>query len=86
MARAFFSKTIKDVDVMFDMTTRQNEVFSYSQVAHAQDFIHVIPIDRLGQHMSHVEYNIILRYRLMIPLFPIDKVCPVCPKVCLNTF
>jgi len=36
--------------------------------------------------MSPVEYRIILRYRLMIPLFPIDEVCSVCRKVCLDTF
>jgi hypothetical protein len=33
-----------------------------------------------------VEYRTILRYRLMIPLFPIDEVCPVCRKACLDTF
>ncbi|KAK2411257.1 hypothetical protein QL285_046551 [Trifolium repens] len=28
----------------------------------------------------------ILRYRLMIPLFPKDEVCPICHKACLDTF
>jgi len=36
--------------------------------------------------MSPVEYRTILRYRLMISLFPIDEVCPVCRKACLDTF
>ncbi len=36
--------------------------------------------------MSPVEYRTILRYRLMIPLFPVDEVCPVCRKACLDTF
>ncbi|GAU17410.1 hypothetical protein TSUD_232870 [Trifolium subterraneum] len=36
--------------------------------------------------MSPVEYRTILRYRLMIPLFPKDEVCPVCRKKCLDTF
>jgi hypothetical protein len=36
--------------------------------------------------MSRVEYRIILRYRLMIPLFSTDEVCPVCRKACLDTF
>jgi hypothetical protein len=49
-------------------------------------FLLAIPIDGLGQHMSLVEYRTILRYRLMIPLFPIDEVCPVCRKACLNQF
>jgi hypothetical protein len=36
--------------------------------------------------ISPVEYRTILRYRPMIPLFPIDEVCPVCCKACLDTF
>ena len=36
--------------------------------------------------MSLVEYCTILRYRLMIPLFPIDEVCPVCRKACMDIF
>lgn len=45
-----------------------------------------IPIDVLGQHMSPVEYRSILKYRLMIPLFPVDEICPVCRKTCLDSF
>ncbi|MCI56077.1 auxilin-like protein, partial [Trifolium medium] len=37
-------------------------------------------------HMSQAEYRTILRYRLMIPLFPKDEVCLVCRKACLDTF
>jgi hypothetical protein len=36
--------------------------------------------------MSPVKYRTIIRYLLMIPLFPIDEVCPVCPTTCMNTF
>jgi hypothetical protein len=68
------------------MTTRQKTVLGCLQTAHAKDFLLAIPIDGLGQHMSPVEYRTILRYRLMIPLFPIDEVCPVCRKACLDTF
>ncbi|GJY88442.1 hypothetical protein Tco_0503070 [Tanacetum coccineum] len=50
------------------------------------DFLPAIPIDMLGQHMSLVEYNIILKYRLMIPLFSVDAICPVCRKACLDSF
>ncbi|PNY15245.1 auxilin-like protein [Trifolium pratense] len=46
----------------------------------------IIPIDGLGQHMSPIEYRTILRYRIMIPIFPIDEVCPVCRKACLDQF
>ncbi|GKE45440.1 putative reverse transcriptase domain-containing protein [Tanacetum coccineum] len=50
------------------------------------DFLLAIPIDGLGQHMSPVEYCTILKYRLMIPLFPVDGICPVCRKACLDSF
>lgn len=74
------------MEIKFDMTTRQKAIFGCLQAEHAQDFLLAIPIDWLGQHMSPVEYHTILRYRLMIPLFPNDVVCPVCRNVCLNTF
>ncbi|MCI85412.1 auxilin-like protein, partial [Trifolium medium] len=45
-----------------------------------------ISVDGLGQHMSPVEYRTILKYHLMIPLFPKDGVYPVCRKACLDTF
>ncbi|KAL6521158.1 hypothetical protein OROGR_017727 [Orobanche gracilis] len=53
---------------------------------HAQDFFLPIPIDGLGQHMSPVEYRTILKYRLLIPLFPVDELCPICRKTCLDSF
>jgi len=36
--------------------------------------------------MSPVEYRTIFRYHLMIPLFPINEVCHVFHKACLDTF
>ncbi|KAF5817390.1 hypothetical protein HanXRQr2_Chr02g0052461 [Helianthus annuus] len=36
--------------------------------------------------MSPMEYRTILKYRPTIPLFPVDEVCPVCHKVCLDSF
>ncbi|GJZ83075.1 hypothetical protein Tco_0648248 [Tanacetum coccineum] len=36
--------------------------------------------------MSPVEYRTILKYRLMISLFPVDAICPVCRKACLDSF
>nr|GEY48359.1 putative exostosin-like protein [Tanacetum cinerariifolium] len=43
-------------------------------------------VDGLGQHMSLVEYRTILKYRLMILLFSVDVICPVCRKACLDSF
>lgn len=70
----------------FDMTMRQEVVFECLRAPHAQDFLLDIPIGGLGQHMSPVEYRTIIKYRLMIPLFPVDEICPVCHKVCLDSF
>ena len=36
--------------------------------------------------MSLVKYCTILRYRLLIPLFPNNKVCHICRKACLDNF
>ncbi|GJV79786.1 hypothetical protein Tco_1515656 [Tanacetum coccineum] len=77
---------VKDIEVHFDMTVRQKAVFEFLRSSHAQDFLLAIPIDGLGQHMSPVEYRTILKYRLMIPLFPVDAICPVCRKACLDSF
>nr|GEX86755.1 putative reverse transcriptase domain-containing protein [Tanacetum cinerariifolium] len=50
------------------------------------NFLTVIAIEGLGQHMSALEYRTILKYRLMIPLFSVDEPCLVCRKVCLDSF
>ena len=36
--------------------------------------------------MSPVEYHTILKYRLMIAIFPTDEIWLVCPKACLDSF
>ncbi|KAJ0836096.1 putative exostosin [Helianthus annuus] len=36
--------------------------------------------------MSAVEYQSILKYRLMISMFPNDETCPVCRKACLDKY
>nr|GEU89910.1 putative reverse transcriptase domain, PPM-type phosphatase domain, protein phosphatase 2C family [Tanacetum cinerariifolium] len=51
-----------------------------------KDFLLVIPIDGLGQHMSPVEYRTILKYRVMIPLFSVNAKLPICRKACLDSF
>ncbi|KAM0014804.1 putative exostosin [Helianthus debilis subsp. tardiflorus] len=86
LASALFSKIVHEIEVQFDLTVRQKAVFECLRAPHAQDFLLAIPIDGLGQHMSSVEFRTILKYRLMIPLFPVDEVCPVCHKACLDSF
>jgi hypothetical protein len=65
---------------------RQKAVFACLKTTHAQNFLLAITIDGLGQHKSLVEYHIVLRYHLMIPLFPIDEVCLIYRKTWLDTF
>jgi len=86
LASALSNKSVQDMEVKFDTTTRQKTILGCLQAAHAQDFLLAISIDGLGKHTSPMKYCAILRYRLMIPLFPIDEVCPVCRKTCLDTF
>ncbi|GJY96472.1 hypothetical protein Tco_0513382 [Tanacetum coccineum] len=86
LANGFSSEMDKDMEVHFDMTIRQKTVFECLRAPHAHDFLLAIPIDGLGQHMSPVEYRTILKYRLMISLFPVDAICPVCRKACLDSF
>ncbi|GKB55977.1 retrovirus-related pol polyprotein from transposon TNT 1-94 [Tanacetum coccineum] len=80
LANVIFSEMVKDTEVHFDMTMRQKAVFECLRGPHAQDFLLAVPIDGLGQHMSPVEYRTILKYRLMISLFLVDAICPVCRK------
>ncbi|GJS68171.1 hypothetical protein Tco_0682736 [Tanacetum coccineum] len=51
----------------------QKAVVECLRAPRAQNFLAVIPIKGLGQHMSALEYRTILKYRLMIPLFPVDE-------------
>ncbi|KAI3713814.1 hypothetical protein L1987_72400 [Smallanthus sonchifolius] len=78
----FFSILAED----FLLSHRQKAVIECLQRPHAQDFLTVIPIEGLGQRMSAVEYRSILKYRLMIPMFPNDETCPVCRKACLDKY
>ncbi|KAK9052651.1 hypothetical protein SSX86_029281 [Deinandra increscens subsp. villosa] len=86
LASVLFSKAVQSLGEKFDLSSRQKAVLECLRAPHAQDFLTVIPIEGLGQHMSAVEYRAILKYRLMIPLFPIDEPCPVCRKVCLDNY
>ncbi|GJY72460.1 hypothetical protein Tco_0476163 [Tanacetum coccineum] len=85
LVNVLFSEMVKDMKVHFDMTMRQKAV-ECLRAPHTQDFLLAIHIDSLGQHMSPMEYRIILKYRLLIPLFPVDAICLVCRKTCLDSF
>ncbi|XP_035834198.1 uncharacterized protein LOC118482693 [Helianthus annuus] len=86
LANALYGEIVKTVEEKFAFSPRQRAVFECLRAPHAQDFLSVVPIEGLGQCMSAVEYRAILKYRLMIPLFPVDEPCPVCRKCCLDSF
>ncbi|GJZ19199.1 putative reverse transcriptase domain-containing protein, partial [Tanacetum coccineum] len=75
-----------DLSVSFDLSPRQKAVVECLRAPRAQNFLTVISIEGLGQHMSAFEYRTILKYLLMIPLFLVDEPCPVFRKVCLDSF
>ena len=86
LASALYGKIAQSLEEKFDLSSRRKAVLECLRAPHAQYFLTVIPIEGLGQHMSAVEYRTILKYRLMIPLFPVDEPCPICRKVCLDNF
>ncbi len=86
LASAFNCKTIQTTGEIFEMSSCQKTVFECLKESHAQDFLIALPINGLGQRMSAVEYRAILKYYLMIPMFPVDEPCPVCKKACLDKF
>lgn len=55
MSAIFSIKNIQDMDVKFEITTRQKTVFGCLRVTRAQEFLLDIPIDWLGHYMSSVE-------------------------------
>nr|GEW99939.1 putative reverse transcriptase domain-containing protein [Tanacetum cinerariifolium] len=61
LASVLFSEMVKDMEVHFDMTVRQNAPFECLRALHAQDFLLAIPIDGTDQHMSPLEYRTILK-------------------------
>ncbi|MFS7995492.1 hypothetical protein Hanom_Chr12g01118541 [Helianthus anomalus] len=36
--------------------------------------------------MSAIEYRVILKYRLMILMYPKDEICPICCKACVDKY
>ncbi|GKC21173.1 hypothetical protein Tco_1023323 [Tanacetum coccineum] len=59
---------VKSLEVSFDLSPRQKAVVECLRAPRAQNFLTIIPIEGLGQHISALEYRTILKYRLMIPL------------------
>ncbi|XP_022020172.1 uncharacterized protein LOC110920260 [Helianthus annuus] len=86
LANALCCRIAQSLGEDFHLSPRQKAVIECLQRPHAQDFLTVIPIEGLGQRMSAVEHQSILKYRLMIPMLPNNKTCPVCRKACLDKY
>ncbi|KAM0018007.1 putative exostosin [Helianthus debilis subsp. tardiflorus] len=86
LANALFDKIARSLGEAFDLSSRQKAVIECLKGPNAQDFLTVIPIEGLGQCMSAIEYRAILKYRLMIPMYPEDETCPICRKACMDIY
>ena len=86
LANALYNRIAQSLEEDFHLSVCQKAVLECLQKPHAQDFLTVLPIEGLGQRMSAIEYRAILKYRLMIPIFPDDENCPVCRKACLDKY
>ncbi|GJV83123.1 putative reverse transcriptase domain-containing protein [Tanacetum coccineum] len=56
---------VKSLGVSFDLSPRQKAVVKCLRAPRAQNFLTVIPIEGLGQHMSALEYQTILKHDLV---------------------
>jgi hypothetical protein len=84
-ASDFFSKIVQQIWKL--ILTWQKTIFGCLKAVHVRDFILVILFNKLGQHMSLVEYHIILKFRIMIPLlFFLGEVYSIYHKTRSNTF
>ncbi|XP_076897210.1 uncharacterized protein LOC143550455 [Bidens hawaiensis] len=52
----------------------------------AQNFWRMPYMVKSSRQLKRMEYRAILKYRLMVPLYPVDDPCPVCRKACLDSF
>ncbi|GJT31046.1 hypothetical protein Tco_0911321 [Tanacetum coccineum] len=59
---------VKELGVTLIYPHCQKAVLNVSPSSPCSEFLDVIPIEGLSQHMSALEYQTILKYRLMIPL------------------
>nr|GEW29921.1 putative reverse transcriptase domain-containing protein [Tanacetum cinerariifolium] len=84
-ALAYLRDTISSFDFS-DFTNKDTTPLKLNKHWRMSILVKWSRIWKLGQHMSPVEYRTILKYRLMIPLFPVDAICPVCRKACLDSF
>nr|GEV49537.1 putative reverse transcriptase domain-containing protein [Tanacetum cinerariifolium] len=61
LACALFSEIVKSLGVSFDLSPRQKAMVECLRAPYAQNFLTVVPIEGLGQHMSALEYRTILK-------------------------
>jgi len=65
---------------------RLSLIFSLSRRAHATDFWFTLPISGLGQTLTPSSYRLGLRYRLGLPVFHKEVLCPRCELTLLDKF
>lgn len=78
LATIYFDIVVSSMPTSFKMTDRDRELWQCNRDQHAQDFLLAIPIEGLGQKIGPRHFSAILKYRLGIPFFEEDGVCPSC--------
>eukprot|EP00884_Botryococcus_braunii_P009078 jgi/Botrbrau1/18171/Bobra.53_1s0039.1 len=59
------------------------EVLESAAQPHASGWLQALPVERMGQVMSHIELRCRLRYQLLVPMFQAGTPCPRC-VMCMN--
>ncbi|PWA52677.1 hypothetical protein CTI12_AA452880 [Artemisia annua] len=78
LAKCYFDVIEKDLVSKYSLSPRQVAILSSIRAPHAQDFLFTIRIDGLGQKMNPRQFRSVLCYRLTVPMFPEDFLCPSC--------
>ncbi|XP_026379082.1 uncharacterized protein LOC113273647 [Papaver somniferum] len=62
------------------MSARDSVLWKCNRVKHAQDYLLAVPISGLNQCLGPRQFRDVLCYRLGIPLFVDNSLCPSCNK------
>jgi hypothetical protein len=76
----FASKVRRDVLLARPAIPRLHEVILSAGLPHACQWLQALPLQRLGQGMSAIDFVCRLKYHLLIPLYTEGAVCPCCSQ------
>ncbi|XP_026428642.1 uncharacterized protein LOC113324540 [Papaver somniferum] len=80
LAVVYFDAVNKDLTTNFKLSERDSMLGKSNRMKHALDFLMAIPIVGLNQKIGARQFSAVLCYRLGIPLFELDSMCPFCKR------